>query len=55
MASLEDIVDLSISFSAQSPSRATFAVPLILGYHTKFAEVVRTYRKLARFVRSMGS
>jgi hypothetical protein len=44
---LSDIVNVSISASTQSPTAPGFGVPLILGYHTKFAELVRYYTSLA--------
>ncbi len=48
MAVLEDVVTVDISVSSRSPSRATFAVPLIVGFHTRFAELVRTYNTVAQ-------
>lgn len=50
MADLTDIVTVSVSISGQSPARATFSVPLIASFHTRFPELVRTYRKLADMV-----
>lgn len=47
MAALTDFVDVTVTLSAQSPSRQTFAVPLIAGFHTRFVDLVRTYRKIA--------
>jgi hypothetical protein len=46
MAVLEDIVRVDIAVQSQSPSRATFAVPLIAGFHTRFAERVRSYSSI---------
>lgn len=46
MAALEDFVSVSIQISAASPARATFAVPLIASFHTKFPELVRSYSRL---------
>lgn len=47
MAALDDFVSLVISITGQSPAQATFAVPMIAGSHTRFPELVRTYRSLA--------
>lgn len=47
MADITDFVSVSISINAQSPSRASFAVPLIAGFHTRFAGTIKTYNKLA--------
>jgi hypothetical protein len=44
---LSDIVNVSISASTQAPTAPGFGVPLILGYHTKFDELVRYYTSLA--------
>jgi len=44
---LSDIVNVVISASTQAPTAPGFGVPLILGYHTKFAELVRYYTSLA--------
>ena len=50
MADISDIVSVSVSISAQSPNRATFAVPLIAGFHTRFAELTRDYVKLTDMI-----
>lgn len=41
--SLDSIASVIITQATASVSQAGFGVPLIAGYHTKFADVVRTY------------
>lgn len=48
--SLDSIVSVTISTAAQAVTQAGFGVPLILGYHSKFAERVRQYTTLAGMV-----
>jgi hypothetical protein len=48
--SLTRIVSVSIVASAPPPTAPGFGVPLILGYHTKFAELVRYYTGTAGMV-----
>ena len=38
-----NLVTISISLATVSPSRASFGVPLCLGYHTRFADLYRDY------------
>lgn len=47
MASLTDFVDVAVSITAQNPAQATFAIPLIVGFHAKFPELVRAYSSIA--------
>ncbi len=48
--SLDSVVSVSISTAAAAISRAGFGTPMIAGYHTKFAERVRSYTDLAGLV-----
>lgn len=41
MAALSQIVDVTITLQSARITRAGFGTPLILDYHTKFAERVR--------------
>lgn len=47
---LEQIVNVNISRSAATISRAGFGVPMILGQHTRFGERIRYYTSLAGMV-----
>lgn len=47
---LESIFNLSITNTSVSVSQQGFGIPLILGYHTRFAERARTYSTLAAMV-----
>ena len=47
---LSDIVNVTISASTQAPTAPGFGVPMILGYHTKFAELTRSYTSLAGMI-----
>lgn len=55
VAQISDIVDVSISVAALSPSRAQFSVPLIASYHTDFPEVVKTYTSLTELADDFDS
>jgi hypothetical protein len=46
MATLSDHVSVAISLAAFTPSRQSFSIPLIAGYHTRFPELTRTYSSL---------
>ena len=46
MASLDDIVTLSITSNSTTVSRQGFGTPLILTYHTRFAERYKVYSSL---------
>lgn len=46
MASLNDIVTVTITSNTRTPTRVGFGTPLVLAYHTRFAEKVRTYSEL---------
>lgn len=46
MASLGDIVQVTITANTRTPTRAGFGTPLVLTYHTRFVEKVRTYTDL---------
>jgi len=48
--SLEDVCKVDISVESASVTQAGFGVPLILGYHTKFAELTRYYTVLTGMV-----
>lgn len=48
--SLSDLVSVTISTASRAVTQAGFGVPLILGYHSKFAELVRSYTSLAAMV-----
>lgn len=50
MASLSDIVNVSISTQTAAIKRDSFGLPLIVGYHSRFAERVRTYGELSEMV-----
>lgn len=43
MADLESIVDVTVTRTTATVSRAGFSVPLIAAFHTKWADRVRTY------------
>ena len=43
---LSDIVSVSITAAANSPSRLGFGVPLIAAYHTHYSDLVREYSDL---------
>lgn len=47
MAGLSDIVDVSITASTRTPTRAGFGTPLLMGYHTVFPELSRRYSDVA--------
>ena len=47
---LSDIVDVSITAATRGVTRESFGIPLILGYHTKFGELVRSYSSLAGMI-----
>lgn len=47
MASINDIVDVSISASTRTPTRVGFGTALLMGYHTKFPELFRRYSDVA--------
>jgi hypothetical protein len=47
VASLSDIVSLSISSNSRTVSREGFGTPLVLTYHTRFADTYREYSTLA--------
>ena len=47
---LERIVSVTIQSGTVSPSRESFGVPLILGYHTRFAENYRLYSGTAGMI-----
>src|SRR5574343_255077 len=49
-ASLDTIIDVSISANTTTPSRPGFGIPLFCGYHTKYADIVRTYNKASELV-----
>ena len=44
--SLDSIVDLQIAVDASAPTRASFGIPLLLAYHTKWPELTRLYTDL---------
>ena len=46
MSELSNIVDLSIVVESSTLEKATFSVPLIVGYHTKYADRTRSYASL---------
>lgn len=46
MSDLDSVVTVNISVAEASLGRKGFGVPLIAGYHTKWPERVKTYRKL---------
>lgn len=46
MADIADVVVVDVVVSARAPTRRTFAVPLIAGFHTRFPELVRTYTSI---------
>jgi hypothetical protein len=41
--SLDDIVNVNISVESSAPSRAGFGVPMVLDYHTRWTEMIRSY------------
>lgn len=45
--SLDSIVSISIDAQTTSPTQKGFGVPLVVGYHTNFAERTRSYTSLA--------
>lgn len=50
MADLNDVVSVSVSAATSTPTQEGFGVPLIMNYHTKFAERVRKYTSLAGMI-----
>lgn len=50
MAALSQIVDVTITLQSARITRAGFGTPLILDYHTKFAERVRFYSGLDEMI-----
>ena len=48
--SLDSIVSVSITTAAAAISREGFGTPMIVGYHTEYADRVRTYTDLAGLV-----
>jgi uncharacterized protein DUF3383 len=47
---LEDIVDVQISAATATPSRVGFGTPLLLAYHAKYVDRVRSYTSLQGMV-----
>ena len=47
MASVSDFVSLTISSTSLTASRPGFGTPLIMTYHTRFTDKVRTYSSIA--------
>lgn len=47
MAEIDTIVQVSITANSKTPSRQGFGTPLVLTYHTRFAENYRVYTDLA--------
>jgi len=45
--SLEDIVNVQITSSTKTPTRAGFGTPLIVAYHSLYVDLVRSYTKLS--------
>ncbi len=50
MSEIGQIVSVSISANSTTPSRVGFGTPLLLSYHTKFAERYRSYTSIAGMV-----
>ena len=50
MSELDQIVSVTISANSTTPSRQGFGTPLLLSYHTRFAERYRTYASTAEMV-----
>lgn len=48
--SLSDVISVTVSTVTRTPSRTGFGTPLVVGYHTKFAERLRYYTTLAGLV-----
>jgi hypothetical protein len=46
MATLNDHVSVTISLAAFTPSRVSFSVPLIIGFHNRFPQIVKTYSSI---------
>lgn len=47
MAELDQIISVSIAANSKTPTRQGFGTPLLLTYHTRFAERYRVYTDLA--------
>lgn len=50
MASIDEIVSVSITADSTNPTRAGFGTPLVLTYHTRFADSYRTYSSISEMV-----
>lgn len=50
MGFLDDLVNITVSTRTRTPARRGFGTALILAYHTKYADRVRTYSSLAGLV-----
>ena len=48
--SLTDVLNVTVSVSAASPSAAGFGEPLLFGYHTYYTDLVREYSTLGGMV-----
>ena len=48
--SLDSIVNVTIQVGTSQPSQRGFGVPLLLAYHTRFTENVRTYSRLSEMI-----
>lgn len=46
MTTINDIVSVTVTAESSAVEKATFSVPLVVGYHTAFAERVREYSSL---------
>jgi len=50
VAEIDSIVAVSITADTTNPSRAGFGTPLVLTYHTRFADSYRTYSSISEMV-----
>ncbi len=50
MASLDSIVSVTIDAQTTTPTQTGFGIPLVVGFHTTFAERTRVYTSLAALV-----
>lgn len=50
MPLLDDVITISTSLATAFVTRAGFGTPLILGFHTRFTENVKTYSSLAAMI-----
>jgi hypothetical protein len=46
MAGIGDIVQVTITSNTRTPTRAGFGTPLLMTYHTEWADRVRVYQEL---------